>query len=75
LIPQARHGGMGNVGLAFPASNPTGTGFEKEQIGQIQVPCDILGVGADTFGLKGLLVRETGDDGEDSRGEDGPAGS
>jgi hypothetical protein len=37
LIPQARHGGNGVEGLAFPGSKFEGTGLENEQIGHIQV--------------------------------------
>ena len=37
LIPQARHGGSGVCAFAVVGSKFSGTGFEKEQIGQIQV--------------------------------------
>lgn len=37
LIPQVRHGGMGVCAFAVPGSKLDGTGFEKEQMGQIQV--------------------------------------
>lgn len=66
LIPQAKHGGRGNTDVAFPASKLDGTGFEKEQIGQTQVPEDcLLGVGA-VAGGKGLFVLDNGDE-EDER--------
>lgn len=37
LIPHARHGGKWVVAVAVAGSKFEGTGFEKEQIGQIQV--------------------------------------
>lgn len=37
LIPHARHGGKWVVGFAVAGSKFEGTGFEKEQMGQIHV--------------------------------------
>lgn len=37
FIPQARHGGRGVLSFAVLGSKLDGTGFEKEQIGHIQV--------------------------------------
>lgn len=37
LIPHAKHGGNGVLAFAVPGSKLDGTGFEKEQIGHIQV--------------------------------------
>lgn len=55
-IPHARHGGSGVFAFATPGSKFEGTGFEKEQIGQIHVALGSLaaavGVGAE--GLAGV---------------------
>lgn len=63
-MPHVRHGGIGNADVAFAASKFEGTGFEKEQIGQTQVPVESLGETA-ALGVKGLLVRVTGDDNDE----------
>ena len=57
-MPHARHGGRGVCGPADVTSKFDGTGFEKVQIGHIQVALDTGGAAA---GWKGLEVRETGD--------------
>lgn len=38
LIPHVRHGGSGKASVAMVGSKLEGTGFEKAQIEQIQVP-------------------------------------
>lgn len=64
LIPQARHGGNGVFAFARLGSKFDGTGFEKEQMGQIQVALGSLaaaaGIGAD--GLTGVPYLEGGAD-------------
>ncbi len=46
LIPQFRHDGIGVLAVAAAGSKLDGTGFEKEQIGQIQVAfCSGVGAG------------------------------
>lgn len=44
-MPQAKHGGTGVWALAAVGSKLEGSGFEYEQIGQIQVA--LLGLGED----------------------------
>lgn len=65
-MPQARHGGKGKEEVALVESKFDGTGLEKEQIGQTQVPVD-FGASACTEGdLNGLLVLVTGEDEDDN---------
>jgi hypothetical protein len=65
-MPHAKHGGKGKEEFAFEESKFDGTGLEKEQIGQTQVPDD-FGASACTEGDRnGLLVLVTGDDEEDN---------
>ena len=46
LMPQAKHGGIGVCSFAADGSKFEGTGFEKEQMGQIHVALvGIFGVG------------------------------
>lgn len=45
FIPQAKHGANGLCALAVAGSKFEGTGFEKEQIGQIHV-AELAGVGS-----------------------------
>lgn len=63
-IPHARHGGSGVLAFAILGSKLEGTGFEKEQMGQIHVAFGSLaaavGVGAD--GLTGVPYRVGGVD-------------
>lgn len=63
LIPQVRHGGRGNASVAIVGSKFEGTGLEKEQIGQIQVPRSSWGDATRTGGLGAL---DTGVEAEDS---------
>ena len=61
FMPQARHGGNGNVGVAIVGSKFEGTGLEKEQIVQTQVPPTTGAEGGGlTGGRKGLAEREPG---------------
>lgn len=54
LMPQAKHGGRGVWAVAVAGSKLDGTGFEKVQMGQIQV---IFFAGS----TAGLSVRESGE--------------
>jgi len=60
LIPHARHGANGVCSSAVSGSKFEGTGFEKEQIEQIQVAV-LLGVGSGVGRWKGLSARANGD--------------
>jgi hypothetical protein len=62
LIPQARHGGNGVRTFANAGSKFDGTGFEKEQIVQIQVALIEGGGGAAEPGRRGLPWRAGGVD-------------
>jgi hypothetical protein len=66
FIPHARHGGKGKEEVALVESKFDGTGLEKEQIGQTQVPVDFGDCACTEADLKGLLVLVTGEDEEDS---------
>ncbi len=55
-MPQARHGGSGSRSLDVCGSKFEGTGFEKEQIGHIQVPVRLAGSGVGRW--KGLSARD-----------------
>lgn len=61
LIPHAKHGGKGVFALDVTGSKFEGTGFEKEQIGQIHVAL-LAGVGSEAGRWNGLSVRDNGDD-------------
>lgn len=61
LMPHARHGGRGAFVLDVTGSKFDGTGFEKEQIGQIHVAL-VAGEGSGIGRWKGLSVRDNGDD-------------
>ena len=62
LIPQAKHGGTGVCALAVDGSKFVGNGFEKEQIGHIQVlGLESVLFEADAKGVRGLSPRGTGD--------------
>jgi hypothetical protein len=61
FIPQAKHGGSGKASVAMVGSKFEGTGFEKEQIGQTQVPITAgVGAGEGAGGRYGLADREPG---------------
>jgi len=63
FMPQARHGGNGNVSVAIVGSKLDGTGLENEQMGHTQVPTSTGGAAAVTpEGRNGLGDREAGDD-------------
>lgn len=60
-MPQARHGGSGNASVAIVGSKFEGTGLEKEQIGQTQVPLTRgSGAGEAAAARYGLEAREVG---------------
>jgi len=61
LIPHAKHGGSGVCSGGVAGSKLEGTGFEKEQIGHIQVASRV-GVGFAAGRWKGLSVRSDGDE-------------
>ena len=67
LIPHARHGGRWVVAVAVAGSKFDGTGFENEQMGQIQValtglgdgePCDTVDCGRGDNGWTGWRVED-----------------
>ena len=60
LIPHARHGANGVCSVAVCGSKFDGTGFEKEQIGHIQVAV-LAGGGSGFDRWNGLSVRDKGD--------------
>ena len=60
LIPHAKHGANGVCSFAECGSKFEGTGFEKEQIGHIQVPV-LVGGGSEVGRWNGLSVRDNGD--------------
>ena len=66
LMPHARHGGKGKDEVALAESKFDGTGLEKEQIGQTQVPVDFGASGCTEGDLNGLLVLVTGEDEDES---------
>lgn len=53
FIPQARHGGRLTVAVAVAGSKFEGTGFEKEQMGQIQLAFIGLEEGGGCFAIEG----------------------
>lgn len=53
FIPHARQGGKGADAVAVPGSKVAGTGFEKEQIGQIQVAFTGFSFGDSLLGDEG----------------------
>lgn len=60
LIPQARQGAKGVCSFEVCGSKFEGTGFEKEQIGHIQVAV-LAGAGSDDGRWNGLSLRDNGD--------------
>lgn len=60
MIPHARHGARGVCAPAVVGSKFEGTGLEKEQIGQIQVPV-LVGVDSAVGKRNGPSERESGD--------------
>jgi hypothetical protein len=54
FMPHARHGGKGVWAFAVAGSKFDGTGFENEQMGQIQVALAVDGAGEDARERKGL---------------------
>jgi hypothetical protein len=65
---------MGKLDVAVLASKLDGTGFEKEHIGQTQVPVDCLKDGEAGRGVNGLVERETGDDDDERYAREGALG-
>jgi hypothetical protein len=59
-MPHARHGARGVRSLAVVWSKFEGTGFENEQIGQIQVPV-LADEGSGLGRWNGLSVRDSGE--------------
>jgi hypothetical protein len=74
FMPQVRHAGMGKLELAVFVSKFDGIGFEKEHIGQTQVPVGGLEDGDAGRGVNGLLERETGDDDDERYARGGALG-
>lgn len=60
LIPHARQGANGVWALAVVGSKLEGTGFEKEQMGHIQVAL-LVGDGSGVGRWNGLSERDSGD--------------
>jgi hypothetical protein len=68
LMPHVRQGGNGNASVTTVASKFDGTGFEKAQMVQIQLPLSICGAEIrDEASVNGLGVLETGDEAEETR--------
>lgn len=61
LIPQARHGARGEWGPAVVGSKFEGTGFEKLQIGHIQVAV-VVGEGSGVGRWNWPSTRDNGDE-------------
>src|ERR1700742_4587241 len=55
LMPQAKHGGSGNASVAIVGSKFEGTGLEKEQMGQTQVPLTTGDGAGETAGARNGL--------------------